>query len=263
MRRGSNLLLVALSTFLMTEGARAQMYVQDAQGVDLSGPVSLMAVDGGVGGVGGVGPTSPLFLNSGASGLDLRAQGFAGGKTSTDLNNLQIGFDYLRPYWSSRDFTLVVPSGVAGNFPVLGDTSHVDDHFALAPRINYKYDVVNNDLSVNASGTFLSLNGSLQRNISSTDGGQGNLSAATSSLTIVAVNLPEFSTRVYYGDWVDRNSCFWCDGLQDVAIDVGIGSRYSSISQNYTSSLTNTGPGGHENEFEPSLFDAELRRESA
>jgi hypothetical protein len=53
----------------------------------------------------------------------------------------EIGFDYIRPYWSSRDFILAVPTANAGSFPLLGDVGHVDNHFALAPRLNYKYDV--------------------------------------------------------------------------------------------------------------------------
>ena len=60
--------------------------------------------------------------------------------------------DYIRPYWSHRDFTLAVPTANAGSFPLLGDTGHVDNHFSLAAKVNLKYDV--SDLfAVKATGT--------------------------------------------------------------------------------------------------------------
>jgi Legionella pneumophila major outer membrane protein precursor len=212
--------------------ARTQTFV--AAPLDgLSGNVSLLPM------AGPDGATGPLFLSTG----DLRGQGNAGGKSAGDLNNLQIGFDYLRPYWTSRDFTLAVPAASAGNFPLLGDTGNVDSHFAMVPRVNYKYDVVDLNFSVNATGTFLSLSGHLERKVTDTNAGQGDLTA-NSALTIITANLPEFSTRVYYGDVFNKQSCLYCPGFDDMAIDLGVGTRYSSIAQNYTGSLTNSVPAG-------------------
>jgi hypothetical protein len=186
----------------------------------------------------GAGAGQPLFL-----GPSLTSQGNAGGRTASDVNNLQVGFDYLRPYWTSRDFTLAVPSANAGSFPLLGNTGNVDNDYALAPRINYQYNVTDLNFAVNAMGTFLSLTGRLERKITNTTAGTGDLTA-NSQLTIITANLPEFSTRVYYGDIFNQQSCFHCSFLDDLAIDLGIGTRYSSIAQDYTGSLTNSVPAG-------------------
>lgn len=191
----------------------------------------------------GAGAGQSLFLAPGAPLPGLTSQGNAGGRTASDLNNLQVGFDYLRPYWTSRDFTLAVPSANAGSFPLLGDTGHTDNNFALAPRINYQYLVTDLNFSVNAMGTFLSLTGRLERKITDTIAGTGDLTA-NSQLTIITANLPEFSTRVYYGDVFNKQSCFYCAFFDDLAIDLGIGTRYSSIAQNYTGALTDSVPAG-------------------
>jgi hypothetical protein len=182
-----------------------------------------------------------LFLSN-----ELRGEGTAGGKSVTNLGHLSVGFDYLRPYWTYRDFTLAVPAGSAGNFPLLGDTGNVDNHFAFAPKIVYKYDV-GADLGIQASGTFINLNGNLNRSLSDTASGQGTLNA-TSSLTIVAANLPEFVTpRLYYGELFPAGSHCHCDALEDLAIILGVGTRYSSLEQSYNSTLTNSIVGGGTN----------------
>lgn len=206
--------------------ARAQMLVQ----ADGGGTFGLMPMPGVEGG-------SPLFAGP---NLGMASQGTAGGRAAA-TNNVDVGFDYIRPYWSSRDFTLVVPAGQAGAFPLLGNTGNVDNQFALAPRVNYKYDV-STIFSVGALGTFLSLTGNLNRNITSGGGGEGDLTA-NSSLTIITATVPEFSARIFYDEAVDKDSWACCELLQDMVIDVGIGTRYASIVQNYTGVLTNTTAG--------------------
>src|SRR5207249_8504911 len=137
---------------------------------------------------------------------DSFSRGTIGGRASSSLGNIEIGFDYIRPYWSGRDFTLAVPAANAGSFPLLGNTGNVDDHFALAPHLNYKYDV-SDILAIKATGSFMSLSGQLQRNLSPADGSVGNLTA-NSSLTIVSANLPEISTRFTYDELFSRSSHF-------------------------------------------------------
>ncbi|MBI1831698.1 MAG: hypothetical protein HYR84_09635 [Planctomycetes bacterium] len=184
-----------------------------------------------------------LFQSAGiAPTPDLRAQGTVGGRGMSSLGAIEIGFDYIRPYWTSRDFTLAVPAANAGSFPLLGDVGHVDDHFALAPRLNYKYDV-SDVLAIKATGSFMNLTGHLERTLSAPDGTLANLSA-NSSLTIVTANLPEISTRFYYDELFLRPAQSHWSIFNDLAIDLGIGTRYSSIEQNYTGKLTNTVPAG-------------------
>lgn len=187
---------------------------------------------------------SPFFLDSkAAGGPGLRANATVAGMSASNVGNIQVGFDFLRPYWSFRDFTLAIPAARAGSFPLLGDVGNVDDHFALVPRIVYKYDVSDPDFSVKAAGTFLNLSGRLERKISDSKAGEGTLTA-NSTLTIIAANIPEFSSRVYYGDLFPAGSLFNCRFFDDLAMDIGVGSRYSSIDQNYTGALTNSVSGG-------------------
>ncbi|MFO0948962.1 MAG: hypothetical protein U1D30_24135 [Planctomycetota bacterium] len=143
-----------------------------------------------------------------------------------------IGFDYIRPYWSYRDFTLVVPADQAGNF-ILGDTGNVDDHFGLAPTVRYNYVVTDAGLGIAASGKFLALSGRLQRQIT-TAAGTGTLNA-NSNLTIVTANLPELTQRIFLDEYfLEKHGKEW---LADCVLDLSLGSRYSSVSQTYNSTL--------------------------
>src|SRR4029079_2787186 len=130
------------------------------------------------------------------------------------------------------DFTLAVPAANAGSFPLLGDTGHVDNHFGLAPTVKYKYDIEDIGLAFKASGTFLNLTGQLERRTTGTGTGEGVLTAS-STLTLITANLPEVSTRLHREElFVNprHNHSLW-SMFDDVIIDLGIGTRYSSISQ--------------------------------
>ncbi len=176
----------------------------------------------------------PLFLPQGLP--PSRVGGTVAGQAAPNLGDLTIGFDYLRPYWSFRDFTLAVPARSAAGFPLLGDVGHVDSQFTFVPRINYNYQVTDLDFGINASGSFLSLNGRLQRGLTDTVAGIGQLNA-NSSLTIVVANLPEVSREVYLPDLLGKS---WTPKeLNDVLVFLSLGTRYTSVSQNYTGSLTN------------------------
>jgi len=211
--------------------ARPQAFVP-VQADGQTGFVSLMSTGGPEGANLFATPANPSLM-----------QGNVGGRGSTNVGNIQIGFDYIRPMWSSRDFTLAVPTANAGSFPLLGDVGHVDDHFALAPIVKYKYDVQDIGLAFNASGTFLNLTGQLERRISDSNGGQGVLTAS-SALTLITANLPEVSARFYYDELFANRPHLYCDWFDDLVIDAGVGTRYSSIQQSYTGSLTNSVAGG-------------------
>ncbi len=192
-----------------------------------------------------------LFANEGVSPEGrLLAGGTVGGHpiNQTRLGTLHVGFDYLRPLWTFRDFTLAVPVNRAGDFPLLGDTGHVDNHFAFAPRVKYNYDISSalSDLEddvdfpisdVGASGTFLNLSGRLRRQVTSAGGAFGELNA-NSSLTIVTANLVEAGKRLRYARLVETKEREPWEPLRDLEIELRIGTRYSSIDQNYTGSLT-------------------------
>jgi hypothetical protein len=175
-------------------------------------------------------------------GPNMRAQGTVAGRGTSALGTIEIGFDYIRPYWSSRDFILAVPPAYAGSFPLLGDVGHVDNHFALAPRLNYKYDV-SDVFALKATGSFLNLNGHLERTASADDGSTGILTA-NSSLTIITATLPEISTRFFYDELFAGHSHLYWSLFDDLIIDLSIGTRFASIEQNYTGKLNNTIPGG-------------------
>jgi hypothetical protein len=70
-----------------------------------------------------------------------------------------------------------------------------------------------------------------------TGAGTGILSA-DSNLTIVVANLAEVYKSLTYAD-LAKGTCCACDCLDDLGIVLSIGARYSSITQNYTGSLTN------------------------
>lgn len=216
-----------LTLSALSSAVQAQAFVP-LQTDDASAFVSLSPLDSGIG---------PVF------GPGLVAQANIGGRANTNLGNVQIGFDYVRPFWSNRDFMLAVPPASAGAFPLLGDIGHVDNHFGLAPVVRYRYDIDDIGLAFSGSGSFLNLSGFLERQITDTTGGQGLLTA-NSSLTVINMILPEVFIRYHQDDLFSGQHHFHWSLFEDVFIDLGIGTRYSSIQQNYTGSLTNTAVAG-------------------
>jgi hypothetical protein len=178
---------------------------------------------------------------SGANPVFMNSQGTVGGRGASGLGEITIGFDYVRPYWTSRDFTLAVPAANAASFPLLGDTGNVDNHFALAPRVNYKYDV-SDEFAIKATGTFMNLKGNLDQTLAVADGSVGLLTA-NSTLTIVTANLPELTTRFTYAELFGSSKHYWSI-FDALTIDLGIGTRYSSVGQTYTGDLSNTSAAG-------------------
>jgi hypothetical protein len=213
----------------LTPAAPAQQFVPLADGTGSTFVLNPVAS-------GGANP----FIDPTGSGMNLQSQ--VGGRSSANTNNAEIGFDYLRPYWTSRDFTLAVPAIAAPAFPILGDTGHVDNQFALVPNVKYSYHIEDTALSISANGTFLGLNGKLDQTVVA-NAGQGHLTA-TSSLTIIVANLPEVTGRFYCDEFFSGHSHSHWSFLDELIVDLGIGTRYSSINQTYTGDLSNTGAAG-------------------
>jgi hypothetical protein len=218
-----------LLLLLLAPAAQGQQFVPLADGT--GGTFTLNPVASG---------GATLFSDpSGGTGLNLQAQ--VAGRGSANTSHAEIGFDYLRPYWTSRDFNLAVPAVAAGAFPLLGNTGFVDSQFALVPNVVYNYHIEDTGLSVNANGTFLGLNGKLDQQIVGPSG-EGHLTA-TSSLTIIVANLPEVSGRYYCDELFSGHAHSHWSCLDELIIDLGIGTRYSSINQTYTGQLTNISVG--------------------
>src|SRR5262249_35689418 len=180
----------------------------------------------------------PMFLQDVPA---TRLGGSVAGQGLPSLGNLLIGFDLLRPYWGFRDFTLAVPSAAAGSFPLVGGGGHARNHFPFVAKVIYGYQFADWDFGVSASGSFLNLTGRLQRGIASTDGSMGELTA-NSSLTIVSANLIEVTREIYFPDLMGKSYC--PKGLEDVLVGLSLGTRYGSIDQNYSGSLTNEAVAG-------------------
>lgn len=224
-------ILVALLALTAVSAAQAQPVIYQPQGA--GGHVLLEPADAGF-------VAGPVFLSGAETGpINARSGGNAGGHGVSSLGIVEIGFDYLRPFWTFRDFNLAVPASRSQNFPLFGDTGSVDNHFAFAPRVNYNYNFADLHFGIAASGSFLNLSGRLNRQVVSVNGGIGLLTA-NSSLTLIGANLVEVTRRVDLGEWMvekkGRSESFW-DG---VLLDLSLGTRYSSIDQSYTGSLVSS-----------------------
>jgi hypothetical protein len=207
----------------LTQAARAQNFV----------PLHGEGVSFAMTPVGGEGYADPQFF---AAGTAATARATVDGRSTSELGKIEIGFDYLRPFWDHRDFILAVPPANAGDFPLLGDIGHVDNHFALRPNVKFGYNVTN-ELSVKADGTFLNLTGHFERTVGPATA-QGNLNA-NSSLTIVTATFPEITARFYYDELFSHGT-----HLDNLVIDLGLGTRFASINQDYTGSLSNVSAAG-------------------
>jgi hypothetical protein len=180
---------------------------------------------------------APLFAPAGAS-VAVTPGGVVGiDPVTLGWGSLTGGLSYLRPVWTSRDFTLAVPSASAPLFRILGDSGHVDSDFAYAPRLTYHYHLANSALGVRATGEFLHLEGNLTRSLTST-AGIGELTA-TSKLTIASAGLPEFTRRLDLPELFGKDPED-CPFLEQLQVDVGMGTRLAMISQAYNSKLVSS-----------------------
>jgi hypothetical protein len=143
---------------------------------------------------------------------------------------VDIGFEYIQPYFSSRAVTLTVPVGVGG--VLVGDSGNFSHNFAFVPRFGLAYEFSDLGFGVGASAKLLSLSGHDQRTINSVDG-SGSLNVQ-SGVDIAAVNLLEGTKDIYLGDC----KCFEDTCLADCSLVATLGARYSHVRQDYSASLT-------------------------
>lgn len=162
--------------------------------------------------------------------------GLVGGYGVSNRANVNAGFTYLVPLWSFRDFQLAAPKEFENLFPVFGDTGPVDTQFAYAPRVNVDYYVADLDFGIGTSGTFLNLSGRVDRQATSSPGASGQLNAHL-NLTLVSANLVEFSRQFAFLDLFPRKDPKH-QSVADSVVDLRIGTRYVSLEQNYTGTLT-------------------------
>jgi hypothetical protein len=121
-------------------------------------------------------------------------------------------------------------------FPVLGTTGPVDTQFAYSPRVDVDYYIADLDLGVGTSGTFLNLSGRVDRQAASSGGVSGQLNAHA-SLTFVSANIVEFSRQFAFLDLFPRKDPKH-PNVADSVVDLRIGTRYVSVEQDYTGTLT-------------------------
>jgi hypothetical protein len=226
--------------FLVPQSADALGAIQPAGGLTVLAPDTPVI------------STTPLFLEDpavGRPGATASAiRGHANGRTvqvvdGENLSSFAIGFDYLRPWWTHRDFQLAVPQRFAPFFPVLGDIGHVDSHFVFVPRVRYNYYFTNLDMGFTASGEFFNLTGRLQRDLGSAGNVLGNL-VAQSSLTIVSITPAELSRLFEVPEFFTAGKHFDKAWLEDSVVTASLGTRYATVDQHHTGSIQVAGPGG-------------------
>jgi hypothetical protein len=193
-------------------------------------------------------PTNTLLRGSDAQGSPLPGSGNVGGvrglvggqavgSGSGNVANVSVGFTYLVPLWSFRDFQLAAPRGYETAFPILGFTGHVDSKFAYVPRIDIDYYIEDLDFGIGTSGTFLNLSGRVDRQAGSPLLGIAQLNA-NSNLTIISANIVEFSRRYGFFDLFPKKTPrSQAVSEADTILELRIGSRYVSVDQNYNGTL--------------------------
>lgn len=183
--------------------------------------------------------TSPLFLDDPGRGR-FGSTNAVGGVAGSAAGRVSAGFDFLRPFWTFRDFALTVPPQYAAAFPANLGVTHGDNNFVVVPQVRYNYHVSDLDLNIEGSGTFLSLSGRLQRSLTATDGPSGDL-VVNYNLTQVSVIPFEVARRIDPAElFLDKDH----EAEEGSALDLSIGTRFVSVDQNYTSTLTANGLGG-------------------
>ncbi|MBN9524067.1 hypothetical protein J0H58_37080 [bacterium] len=202
----------------------------DADGV----PVG--AVGGGLGPPRSVAPDPAVVPRLGG------VRGAVGGFGQDNHATASVGFTYLVPFWSFNAFQLPVPSGFQGLFPTFGRTGAVDTRFAYAPRVNLDYYVSDIDATVGATGTFLNLSGRVDRQAGGTNTPAGVLTA-NANLTLVSANVVEFGRRFAFLDLFPEKNPHK-PAVVDSVVELRIGTRFVSVDQNYTGTLTGAAGGG-------------------
>jgi Legionella pneumophila major outer membrane protein precursor len=237
MKAGWLLTLAALAL----AGAGAPMRAQevlvpysDLPGARAAGQFTLLPADGT-----NLGST-PLFLDAGGT-TRVATSGTIGGLAATSSNGrLSVGFDYLRPWWSFRDFTMAIPPGYAAAFPAFPGVGHTDGEFAFVPLVRYDYHVADMGIDFGAAGTFLGLSGRFQRNVAATGSTAGDM-VVSYDLTLISV-IPVQAARRF--DAAELFAEKGHDVEAGVFVDLSIGTRFAALDQNYTSTVHAAGANG-------------------
>jgi Legionella pneumophila major outer membrane protein precursor len=221
--------LLVLALWLSHAGpAAAQFQVLDP------GTVNHPAL-GGVGVTAGLG--GPFAATLIAEGGPPGSQAFTDDPLAPELFgpnfHIGLGFEYLRPHYTNRATTLVVPPGAAAAFPIRGALGDVTNNFAFVPRFGIEYIFPDTaGFGIGASGKLFTLQGDLRRTVTGS-AGSGVLNAEN-TLSIGSANVLEGLIRFP----LNRMECFQDCSLEHVTLLGSIGGRYGYVRQDFTSSLT-------------------------
>jgi hypothetical protein len=184
---------------------------------------------------------SPLYLHAVYDPNGPSTLGSVSGVTAVREGSsaLWVGFDYVRPFWTYRDFTLAVPPPYAAAFPALGDVGHTDNQFAFVPQVRYAYRPAGQDFDIGAAGSFLHTTGALRRTVATTGSAAGEVVASydlalTSIVPIQAVRRDD-AARLF-GDSKATPV--------GIPVEMSAGVRSVVLSQDYTSAIHAAGTAG-------------------
>ena len=147
---------------------------------------------------------------------------------------VNLGFEYLRPHYTNRATTLIVPPNAAAAFPVRGTLGDLTHDFAFIPRFGIQYSFPDNGLGVGASGKLFTLQGDLRRSVTG-PAGTGVLNAEN-AVSIGSANVLEGLLRIDLGS--PKHD--WCHGtpLENLTLLGSLGGRYVYVRQDFTASLS-------------------------
>jgi hypothetical protein len=149
--------------------------------------------------------------------------------------HVDLGVEYLRPFWTHRTATLVIPARAAGGAAAVGATGNISQDFNFVPHALVEYEFPDLGLGVSASGQLLHLSGRLDRTIN------GTAAAATLSsqgnVDIAVANVVELTKTIPLDEFECLRDCFLGDGT----IIATVGTRYSYVHQDLNVSLASGG----------------------
>jgi len=149
---------------------------------------------------------------------------------------VDLGFEYLRPEYTNRATTLVVPPQAASAFPVRGALGDITNSFAYIPRFGIEYVFPDTaGLGVGASGRLFTLQGDLRRTLTGASGSA--VLNAENSLSIGSANVLEGLIRF------DMSRLMLCKDtiFENLTLLGSVGGRYTYVRQDFTASLV-SGP---------------------
>jgi hypothetical protein len=186
----------------------------------------------------------PVAVATGAPIVEPNRVGLFPGDVS-----VEVGFDYLTPFWSNDEFLNLLPGSAAGLFPASDLGTDVRHGFGFAPKIDLQHDFEDSLLGIKATGQYVHLVGTLQQSA----GGAGALETleAESSLTLINASLAELSfggrvDEVLHGKRQRWNSKRCVCGhdfchIGDWIVESTFGLRYGRLDQSFQANLRNGG----------------------